>query len=232
MISSLTNEKIKYLIKLQDKKFRNQEKKFLVEGPHLITEAKNAGLLLETYTTKEEVDGTLVSEAVMKKISQTTSTPYVIGLCKLENKKELSSKILMLDDVSDPTNLGTLMRSALSFGFKTVITSLNSVDFYNDKVIRGSQGAIFKLNLINCDLVECINNLKKDYTIYGTNVKNGTDVSEIKEKDKIVLLLGNESRGLNPKLQELADKNLYIKLNEMESLNLSVAGSILMYELK
>lgn len=232
MISSLTNEKIKYLIKLQDKKFRNEEHKFLVEGPHLIEEAKNANMLVETYTTKENVDGILVSEPVMKKISQTTSIPYVIGVCKMLDKKELSNKILMLDDVSDPTNLGTLLRSAKSFGFNTVITSLNSVDFYNDKVIRGSQGAIFKLNLINADLESKIGELKKNYKIYGTNVREGVNVKEIKNKDHIVLLLGNETRGLNLNLQKLADKNLFIELDQMESLNLSVAGSILMYELK
>lgn len=232
MNNIITNEKIKYLIKLKDKKFRLEEKKFLVEGKHLIEEAKEAGLLLEVYTTTKEFDGILIKEEQMKKISQTNTPSNVLGVCKMVFKVELSDKILILDDISDPTNLGTILRSAKAFKFDTIIASNDTVDFYNDKVIRGSQGAIFKINLIKGDLKQKILELKKQgYFIYGTDVKGGFDVKKHQEHKKSALILGNETRGVNDDIKKLADQNLYIKLDNMESLNVSVAGSILMYEL-
>ena len=232
MISSLTNERIKEINKLKDKKYRNEVGLFVVEGLHLVEEAEKAGALVEVFTTEDDIKGTKVSEAVMKKLASTTNVPKVLSLCKIIKREELSDKVLLLDDISDPTNLGTILRSAKSFGFNTVIASLNSVDFYNDKVIRGSQGAIFKLNLISSNLDLKIDELKqKGYLVYGTNVREGIDVSNAKIENKVALILGNETRGLDIKLANKCDKNIYIKLDDMESLNVSVAGSILMYEI-
>ena len=232
MISSPNNQEILYINKLKQKKYRMQERKYLVEGMHLIEEAKKYGVLEKVYTTREDIEGTLVSQEVMKKISQTDTPSYVLGLCKMQEERKVIGKILILDDVSDPTNLGTLLRSAKAFGFNNVVVSNESVDFYNDKVCRGSQGAIFKLNLIRTDLKSFILDLKeKGYHVFGTNVRKGISVKGINHDNNIALVLGNETRGLKEEIAQICDQNIYIPLDDMESLNLSVAGSILMYEL-
>lgn len=231
MITSLTNEKIKEYAKLNQAKHRLEEGKYIVEGPHLVEEAKSAGVLLEVITTDEKINGTLISEAVMKKLCNTVHPVKVIGICKMLKKSDLANKILVLDSISDPTNLGTLLRSAKAFGFDTVFASNGCVDYYNDKVIRGSQGAIFKLNLLKGDLLEFLANIKKTHTIYGTNVRNGSDVSSIDVNNKLALILGNEARGMCEEANQFVDSNLYIKMQGMESLNVSVAGAILMYEI-
>ena len=231
MITSLTNDRIKEFSKLNQAKYREEKGLFIVEGPHLVEEAKNLNLLVEVITTDPNISGTLVSEAVMKKISNTVHPVKVIGVCKMVKKNELTNHVLVLDTISDPTNLGTLLRSAVAFGFDTVFLSNGCVDLYNDKVIRGSQGAIFKVNVIKGDLLEFLAKIKKTHQILGTNVRLGKDVAEVEKSDKLAVILGNEARGMNPLAEKYVDSNLYIKMQNTESLNVSVAGSILMYEI-
>ena len=230
-ITSLDNPKIKLLLKLNQSKYRKKENLFIVEGAHLVKEAKNLNLLVEAYSVND-IDGYIkVTKEIMKKISNTDTIPTEVGLCKILENNKLSNKILILDAVQDPGNLGALMRSAKAFGFETIVLGEGCCDIYNDKVIRSSQGAIFKLSFIHANLVEFISNLK-DYDIYGTDVVNGIDVNEIKEKNKIAIILGNEGNGVSQKVKELVNKNIYIPLNNTESLNVSVAGGIIMYVLK
>ena len=230
-ITSLDNPKIKLLLKLNQSKYRKKEGLFIVEGAHLVKEAKNLNLLVEAYSVND-IDGYIkVTKEIMKKISNTDTIPTEVGLCKILENNKLSNKILILDAVQDPGNLGALMRSAKAFGFETIILGEGCCDIYNDKVIRSSQGAIFKLSFIHANLVEFISNLK-DYDIYGTDVVNGIDVKEIKDKNKIAIILGNEGNGVSQKVKELVKKNIYIPLNNTESLNVSVAGGIIMYVLK
>ena len=115
MITSLTNEKIKEYAKLNQAKHRLEEGKYIVEGPHLVLEAKNAGVLLEVITTDEKTVGTLVSESVMKKLCNTVHPVKVIGICKMVNKNDLANKILVLDDSSSALDYKTdsLLRSAI-----------------------------------------------------------------------------------------------------------------------
>lgn len=230
MITSLTNERVKELVKLNTSKGRKEAKLFIVEGKHLVSEAKALGIVKEIYTIDENLEGTLVSEAVMRKICNTNTVVSQIAVCNFIEKNELSSRILILDSVQDPGNLGTLMRSAVSFGFNTLFLSNGTVDPYNDKVIRSSQGAIFKLNIIIGDIIEFIKSLK-DYDIYSTNVVNGIDVRDINVKKNIAVILGNEGNGISDDVNNLNLKNIYIKMNNMESLNVAVAGSIIMYEI-
>lgn len=227
----ITNNKLKELIKLNKSKERKEKGMFIVEGDHLVQEAKKLNLLLETYTILDDYDGDKISEQDMKKINNTNTVCPVIGVCKIVEKKELSNNILILDRISDPGNLGTLLRSAKAFGFDTVFCSDNSVDFYNDKVIRSSQGAIFKLNLLNGNIIEFINKVKKEYDVYGTNVLNGVDIEELKINKKIALILGNESTGIDKEIFDILEKNIYIKMNDTESLNVGVCGSIIMHHI-
>ena len=230
-ITSLDNPKIKLLLKLNQSKYRKKEGLFIVEGAHLVKEAKNLNLLVEAYSIND-IDGYIkVTKEIMKKISNTDTLPTEVGLCKILENNKLSDKLLILDAVQDPGNLGALMRSAKAFGFETIVLGEGCCDIYNDKVIRSSQGAIFKLSFIHANLVEFISNLK-DYDVYGTDVVNGIDVNEIKEKNKIAIILGNEGNGVSKEVKALAKKNIYIPLNNTESLNVSVAGGIIMYVLK
>jgi TrmH family RNA methyltransferase len=127
--------------------------------------------------------------------------------------------------------MGALMRSAKAFGFETIVLGEGCVDIYNDKVIRSSQGAIFKLNFINANLVEFIKGLK-DYSIYGTNVINGVELDSLEKTTKLGIVLGNEGKGISKDVFDVIEKNIYIPMKDTESLNVSVAGSIIMYSLR
>lgn len=228
MIESVENGKIKFLLKLKLAKFRKLENKFIVEGPHLVSEAKSAGVLIEAFSVEEKEGYTQVSESVMKKLCNTDTIVKEIGLCKRIEKNELSDKILILDGIQDPGNMGALMRSACAFGFYTIFVGTGSVDIYNDKVIRSSQGAIFKLNFLFGNVCEFIKDLK--HKVYGTNVTQGISLKEVKKEVPVAIILGNEGNGISKEVNELNLENIYIPISHTESLNVSVAGSIILYE--
>ena len=231
IITSTENPKIKELCKLKTSKYRKKEGKFLIEGAHLVKEARKCGVLLEAYSLEEKEGYITLSDNVMKKLSNTDTLVSEIGVCKMIEKTSLSNRILILDGVQDPGNMGALMRSAKAFGFDTIIIGDGSVDIYNDKVIRSSQGAIFKLNFIHTNLLEYLPKLN-DYTIYGTNVTNGITLDSVTIKPKMGFILGNEGNGVSSEVQALVGKNLYIPMDNTESLNVSVAGGIIMYTLR
>lgn len=237
MIESKENKKIKYIRHLRENKFMKEEKKFVVEGDHLVKEAKLSGVLLETYSTYERDYGVLnnvVSKNVMDYISTLPSSTDVIGVCKfIDNKEELGKRIIILDNVQDPGNIGTIIRSAKAFNVYTVVLGKGTVKKYNEKVIRSSQGMLFKVNIIEEDLKTFIPRLKDDgYLVYGTDVVAGKDVKNVNLEGKVALVLGNEGNGVSQDIKELVNDNLYIKINDdCESLNVAVAASILMYEM-
>lgn len=238
LITSLDNLKVKKYVKLKNKKYRDIEKMYLVETNHLVEGALNHQVLVDLLVLENEqvsynFNYTYVTKEIMKKLSNLETIPKVIGVVKmLEPSNNLGNSILLLDDIQDPGNLGTIIRSSVAFNVSTIVLGLNCVDLYNEKVIRSTQGMLFKINIMRADLKEIIANLKKDnYLILGTNVKNGVDVKNIKV-NKYALIMGNEGKGVKEELLTLCDKNLYIKMNNnCESLNVSVATSILLYEL-
>ena len=238
LITSLDNLKVKKYVKLKNKKYRDSEKMYLVETNHLVEEALNHQVLVDLLVLENEqvsynFNYTYVTKEIMKKLSSLETIPKVIGVVKmLEPSNNLGNSILLLDDIQDPGNLGTIIRSSVAFNVSTIVLGLNCVDLYNEKVIRSTQGMLFKINIMRADLKEIIANLKKDnYLILGTNVKDGVDVKNIKV-NKYALIMVNEGKGVKEELLTLCDKNLYIKMNNnCESLNVSVATSILLYEL-
>ena len=239
MIESLDNKKIKELRKLKDKKYRDKEKKYLVEGIHLVLEAYKKGDLLEIILGENEdvdilVSKVYVSNQILKSLSS-LETPYkVIGVCKYPNEDlELGDKLLILDGVQDPGNLGTIIRSSVAFNISTVVLGNNCVDLYNSKVIRACQGMNFHINIIRRDLKDFITNIKKeDYYILGTNVNDGSDLKSISNLSKYAIIMGNEGNGVSKEIQDMCDRNIYIKMNgKCESLNVAVATSIILYEL-
>ena len=238
LIESTDNNKIKNIRKLQQKKYRDETKTFLVEGIHLVNEAYKSGCLKEVISLYgEEVSFDVpiiyVTSNVMKSISN-LETPYnIIGICNYQEKNELGSKILMLDNVQDPGNLGTIIRSSLAFNIDTIVLSKSSVDLYNSKVLRASQGMNFHINIIRDDLKKHIEDLKnKGYKIFTTDVNNGKDLKSIKQIEKYAIIMGNEGNGVSKEISSLADEKIYIKMNEKcESLNVAVAASIILYQL-
>ena len=236
-INSTDNKKIKDLKKLHQKKYRDESKTFLVEGIHLVKEAYKTNNLLEVILLEgEEIDInvpiTYVSKNVIKYLSE-LETPYnVIGICKYQEIKEIKNKVLMLDNIQDPGNLGTIIRSSLAFNIDTIILSNTSVDLYNSKVLRATQGMNFYLNIIRDDLKKYITDLKnKGYTIYTTDVNNGKELKSIKISDKYVIIMGNEGNGVSKEIASLSDEKIYINMNSScESLNVAVATSIILYE--
>ena len=238
VITSITNNKIKKYLKLKNKKYRDIDKLFLIEGEHLVLEAIKSNrlvdlLVLEDTNIDIDFNYTYTTFDILKKLSSLESVPKMIGVCKYLESKEISSnKVLILDGVQDPGNLGTIIRSSLAFDVHDIVLSLNTVDIYNEKVIRSTQGMLFKVNIIRSDLETIIKDLKnKGYLILGTDVNLGVDVRDIKF-EKMALVMGNEGQGVSQSIKKMCDKNLYIKMNkDVESLNVGVATSILLYEL-
>lgn len=238
-IESLENKKVKEWTKLQQKKYRDEKGLFIVEGKNLITEAYNSGNLVELIIENGkvlpiDVDTYYVTEEIIKKVSSLDNPGTLLGICKKKEEKNLGEKVLVLDDISDPGNLGTIIRSACAFNVDTIVLSENCVDLYNPKVVRATQGMIFNINIIKKDLNNFIPLLKTNgYKIYGTDVDGGVNVKSLKEYGKICIIVGNEGKGVSDNIKKLCDKQLYINMNnKCESLNVGVATSIILYELE
>ena len=237
--TSIDNNKIKDLKKLHNKKHRDKVDMFLVEGKHLVLEAYKKGCLKELILEKDEifpldVETIYVTNNIINYISDVESPQNVMGLCiKKRVDENLGNRILMLDNIQDPGNLGTIIRSAVAFNIDTIILSNDTVDLYNSKVVRASQGMIFHINIISGDLLEIIPKLKDEhYKIMGTRVTYGKSLKKIEKSEKFVIIMGNEGNGLSEVVSELSDDFIYIDINTVcESLNVGVAASIILYEL-
>ena len=238
IIESVDNKKIKELRKLKEKKYRDGEKLFLVEGEHLVLEAYKSNCLKEVILCEREIDLEVekiyVTPKVMSSISEMPSKVDIIGVCSIkDNNIDLEDNVLILDGVQDPGNLGAILRSAVAFNIKNVILSKDSVDLYNNKVLRSAQGMNFHLKVIREDLEIVINKLKDNgFTVYGTDVVNGIDIKDVQRVGKYAIIMGNEGNGISEKVKALVDKNIYIDMNKnCESLNVAVSASIILYEL-
>ena len=214
--TSINNELIKNIKKLQTKKYRDKFDKFLVEGEHLVNEAIKSGfvdfvIVLENYSIDANVRVINVSENILKYLSELENPQKVMAVCKKNKNKQYGNKIMILDGIQDPGNLGTIIRSCVAFDCDTLVLSKDTVDLYNSKVIRATQGMIFKINIIVTDLESFILKLK-DYTIIGTDVNNGNLISEFKKDEKFAIIMGNEGNGISNKVKALCTKNIYIPI--------------------
>lgn len=238
IINSSSNQKIKRYSKLLQKKYRDIEGLFLIEGEHLVEEAYKQNLLVEVFQTEDyhkkyDVPTNYVTYDVLKKLATSVTPQKIIGIAKKSENVLKGNRYLLLDDIQDPGNLGTIIRSAVAFNIDTIVLSLNTVDCYNDKVIRASQGLIFSINFVRDDLKKVITKLKNDnIKIFGTSVSQGTNVATVQNNISYALIMGNEGRGLSKELVPYCDTLLNIKMHSAcESLNVAVATSILLYEL-
>ena len=238
LITSLENAKVKEYKKLSLKKYREKKKQFIVEGEHLVLEAFKAGRIDELILEKDEifpldVETVYVTNDIINKISTLETPQNVMALCHMNQSDLLGTKILILDEIQDPGNLGTIIRSAVAFGIDTIVLGKSTVDAYNPKVLRASQGMIFHVNIISEDICKLILKLKDEgFTIYGTKVTHGVDLKTVSAPDKYAVIMGNEGAGMSSEVEELCDSNLYIGMNGIcESLNVGVAASIILYQL-
>ena len=238
MITSTSNNTIKTLIKLKQKKYRDETGYYLVEGEHLVEEAmkaKQVECLISTKDITSDLPIVIVSNEVMSKLSFTKSPQIIMAKCKIKKENKLidGKRYLILDDLQDPGNIGTLIRTALAFSIDQVILSNNCVDLYNDKLLRSMQGANFHINCIYDDLKTVISTLKKNNVkIIGSALENGQDIKQIKISEKMAFIVGNEGNGMNKDILQECDYVGYIPINTIESLNVAIAGSIMMYHFK
>lgn len=227
MITSTENKHIKETAKLLKRKYRNKEGKFLVEGFHLVEEAKKNGEVIEIFTTDENIEGTFILPEVMNKLISTQTPQPIVAIVKKPDFDDLGSKVLVLNNIQDPGNVGTLIRSAAAFGFSGVL--IQGVDVYNPKAVRSSQGAIFQIPVVQTQDVKFH---FEGYELIGAILdKKAIKYDDYKPSNKFMLILGNEGKGIENDVVELLDKKVYIPI-EFESLNVASAGAILLNQYK
>lgn len=231
-ITSKSNPRIKEICKIKD---HPSAELFLIEGKHLCDMAYEAGCLLETFSVKETnypgVKATFVSEDVLSKLAFSPSPSGIVGLAKTPKLSPEGKKVLILDRVQDPGNVGTICRSALSFGYDTVYFTKGCASCYGYKAIASSQGAIFKLALWdNQDGESLISSLKNDgYEVVASALHGATPLKEFTHKNPFALILGNEGQGISTNLLALSSSKVKIEMEGIDSLNVGVAAGILMY---
>lgn len=244
MITSVQNKLIKEWKKLHIRKHRYQQGRFLVEGFHLIEEAFNSDWNVEMIIVQEGVQPpdwmsdegiTFVSERVFKEISQTESPQGIAAVIRMnELQKQNEQHVLLIDAVQDPGNLGTLIRTADAAGFSSICIGNGTVDPYNEKVIRASQGSIFHIPIYSANLREEITRLKvNSFTIFASALRRAKHYLDVDYTEKTALIVGNEGAGIDDTLLDLADEIIKIPIyGKAESLNVSIAAGILMYQMR
>lgn len=238
VITSKDNSKIKEARKLLDKKYSSSKKLFLIEGENLVLESLKNNLLQELFVLDGtnidiDFDYTLVSNDVMKSLSDLKSTPRMIGVSKYINKNDLGNKIVILDDVQDPGNIGTIVRNSVAFNIDSIVLSKKCANIYSPKVLRSTGGMIFNINIIIDDLDNIIDKIKdKNIKVIGTSLSKSKSLEEIKVVDKFAIIFGNEGNGVSKELLNKCDEIVRIDMNEKcESLNVGVSNAIILYHM-
>lgn len=236
IITSVNNEYIKEVNKLHIKKYRDEKKLFIIEGDHLINEAYKTGNLKEIFVLEnsnykfDNVKTTYVTKEVLAKLSEQLSSPDIIGICSYIENSTIENNLIILDSLQDPGNLGTIIRSAAAFNYD-VILGENTVDIYNSKVIRSTEGMIFHVNFLKTNIVNFIKE-NNNYNYIIADMHKGDNIKKLKVNTKIAIIVGNEGNGISDEVRNL--KLNYVHINQTkkcESLNVGVAASIIMHEL-
>lgn len=235
----INNNQIKLIKSLSLRKNRLKHKLFLVEGDKNVLELINSDFDVHTIFANTNwsklnptVNVTLVSNKELSKISNQKNPNNVLAIAIIKESK-ISNKrgiVLVLDDISDPGNLGTIIRTCDWFGVTSIICSNNTVDVYNPKVVQSTMGSIFRVKIIYTDLAKYLKNVKS--VIYGT-LFDGNNIKEVDFKDNLHIVIGNESNGISKEISNLISEKIKInsKYSKADSLNVAVATSILLYEI-
>ena len=230
-ITSLQNQFIKDLVSLKTSNKKKKENRFLIEGEDLVSMAYETNQLdlvisLEEQLNYSDVDQIIVNQSILDKLSNNKSTSKILGVAHYQKYQDLGKKVIFLDNVQDPGNVGTIIRTALSFSYDSVIIGNNSASLYNEKVIQSSKGAVFKL-----PVYEQVNlkELKDDgYKIVSTALEGAINYLDLSLNDKFVLVFGNEGQGVCQETLSLSDKIIKIDMDHIDSLNVAIAAGILM----
>lgn len=252
-ISSKDNEFVKHIKKLKDKKYRDESNEYIIEGIKLIEEAINEKakikqiVICEECTKTQEIPKRLmyeiasyeciyVTQKLFTSITEVKNPQGILAVIeKQNNEKEIDYSediIVAVDDIQDPGNLGTILRTVDSIGLKQILVSKGTADSYNPKVVRSTMGAIFRVKIIECeDLIKTLKEVKKHkYELVVTSLQTDNDIYDI-DYNKKVIVIGNEANGVSMEIQDMADKKIKIPmLGKTESLNASVATGIVLYE--
>lgn len=236
MITSLENNFVKKLCKLHLKKYR--EDSFLLTDEKLIASAKeNNYLKTIVYSDKvpfEFSDCIQVSQEVLDKIADKKDLSY-IGVSKMINySNDYQNRVILCDHLQDPLNIGRIMEAAKYFNFDSIVLSSQSADIYNEKCLDNCKGTLFDLNIYYGDLLQEIDILKqKGFKIYATGLSaNTVSIYDIESSDKMAFVLGNEGCGVSDTIMKECEKTLKIDMGNIDSLNVAMAGSIIMYHFK
>lgn len=262
MISSASNAQMKHLVKLQEKAAaRREEHVFVCEGRKMFEEVLyyDKKSIVKAYVTErfleaaKEGDGALlieqlsqidyevVTEAVMKEAAQTVTPQGVLAIVRqpeytLEQMiKGDRVRLLLLESLRDPGNLGTIIRTAEGAGMSGVILNAESVDIFNPKVIRSTMGAIYRVPFLYVqDFYGLLKDLKQqEIAVYAAHLAGSVEYDTVEYPKKLALMIGNEANGLTEQAAELATSRIRIPMEgKVESLNAGVAAAILMYETK
>ena len=208
-MEKISKNKLKEVNKLLNSKERNKQRLFLVFDLASIKKAEQLGLLKEAYETN---DG-------------------VIGIVKFLPHQSLGKKIIYLDEISDPSNLGKIIYLMKKYHLKDLMLSPNSVSLYNEKCLAIAKDNIFDINVSYGD-INTLRKLKKNYQIIATGLKSNNYLEKLKLEDKFIIVFGNESRGVNIDILKLAHEVIKIKIKNIDSLNIAVSASIIFANLK
>ncbi len=242
-ITSVNNNLVKEAVKLQQKKTRDTEKKFLLEGYKAIEEGHAFGFEFEhIFVLKEKVqrysfakDKIIeTTQAVLKKISTTDTPPEAVGIAHQKNFNpsilKTAQKVLLLENIKDVGNLGTILRSATAFNVDAVILYGNCTDIYNPKCVRASVGNLCKTPVFN---MACLNDLKKHFDNFeriATLPRSSNLLKSFKAKHPLLLMFGSEADGLSEELINYSTNSVKIEMKpDVESLNLSISCGIILY---
>ncbi len=242
-ITSLHNSLVKETSKLQQKKYRDLQDKFLLEGYKSIYEAFNAGIEIEyIFVEKEKQEKysffagniILTNEGVLKKISTTESAPEAVGVARQKHFSASdfcgAGKVVLLENIKDLGNLGTILRTCAAFGVDGVLLYGECADLYNPKCVRSSVGNLWKIPVAEVKNLDIIKNNFSDYQRVATLPLADNGLKNFTPKDKILIMFGSEADGLTPELVEFSNASVKIEMHGgVESLNLSVACGVVLY---
>ena len=235
-IDSKQNNKIKHAASLKESKYRKEYKEFLTEGKKALDLAVFCGNVKEIFTLKEipnipqDVTQYIVKKDLLDKIALSGSPEGIVFVSQIvERKPKTLNKVVYLDRVSDPGNVGTIIRTALAFSYDAIILSDGCCDPYNEKVVSASKGAIFQLPILHGELDEFSSG--KKVIVSALNDK-AIDLNNLEVKDPFILVLGNEAAGVKQEIIDSADIVTKIQISNIDSLNVAVAAGILMNKLR
>lgn len=240
----ISKVKLKAYSAYKTQKNRNEDKVFIVEGVKLIEELLESGFsVVDICATKEwiannpKTSATEISESELERISLLQTPNQVWALVEKKNfeiipESTYDSLCLVLDEIKDPGNMGTIIRTADWFGIRSIICSSNSVNIYNPKVIQATMGSIFRMQVYYTDLKDLLSKKPQQIKVFGA-LLDGENIYKKQLDNKGIILIGNESKGISDELKSfITDKITIPKFGSAESLNASVATGIILSEFR